>query len=86
MRPRRRLNGARLRLLIGIGKGIEGDPEVESYNATDFVEAELGGFVVVLCAEGGKHVATDVADFGIVEDTFEAVANLDPALDRKSVV
>ena len=63
-----------------IGEGDEGDAGVGCDDAADFVEAELCGFVVVLGAECGDHLATDVADLGIVEDAFEAVADFDLAL------
>lgn len=62
-------DGLRCRGVFGGGLGGVGERDggVGGYDAGDFG------------AERGDHVAADVADLGVVEDTFKAVTDLDPA-------
>ena len=57
----------------------ERDAGVGGDDLGDLLDAEGDGGVVVTLLGVRRHGAADVADLGVVEDAFEAVADLDAA-------
>jgi hypothetical protein len=77
--PEAELDGLILLLTVVLMDAGEGDSGVGGDDLGYLADTEGDGGVVVALLGGWHHGAADVADFGVVEDAFEAVTYLDAA-------
>ena len=63
--------------------GVRVTPGIGGDDVGDLPNAEGDGVIVVVLLGVRLHGAADVADLGVVEDAFEAVADLDAAVARR---
>ncbi len=58
----------------------EGDAGVRGDVLGDLLQTTIDGRTVLRCLELRDHGTADIADLGIIQNAFQAIANLDPAL------